>query len=196
MAQLITVDAAHRVVPAELFGAKLSEGGPSKADLLAAVRKFLEEHPEHNRTVIEQLMSDRGYSLIYTPPFCPEVQPIELLWAEVKRYVADRCYHKRSPAEARAQTEEGFERVTYGFILSIIRHCHDWIDSFLATEEAGDLRQCGTLAGVIRWLPLLRAAGDSKPAVAAAAQPMSISPSPPLPTSAPSASSRNLRKRH
>ena len=196
VAQLITVDAAHRVVPAELFGAKLSEGGPSKADLLAAVRKFLEEHPEHNRTVIEQLMSDRGYSLIYTPPFCPEVQPIELLWAEVKRYVADRCYHKRSPAEARAQTEEGFERVTYGFILSIIRHCHDWIDSFLATEEAGDLRQCGTLAGVIRWLPLLRAAGDSKPALAAAAQPMSISPSPPLPTSAPSASSRNLRKRH
>jgi len=26
----------------------------------------------------------------------------------VKRYVSVRCYHKRSPEEARAQTEEGF----------------------------------------------------------------------------------------
>jgi len=194
--QLTTVDASHRVVPSHLFEAKRSEGGPSKDDLLAAVQKWLAEHPEHNRTVIEQLMSDKGYSLVYTPPFCPEVQPIELLWAEVKRYVADRCYHKRSPAEARAQTEEGFARVTYGFILSIIKHCHDWIDSFLATEEAGDLQQCGTLAGVIKWLPFLRAAGDSKPATADAPQPMDISPPPPSPPSAPAASTRTLRKRH
>jgi len=190
------VDASHRVVPSHLFTAKRSEGGPSKDDLLAAVRKFLDEHPDHNRTVIEQLMSDKGYSLVYTPPFCPEMQPIELLWAEVKRYVADCCYHKRSPAEARAQTEDGFAQVTYGFILHIIKHCHDWIDGFLASEEAGDLRQCGTLAGVVKWLPLLKVAGDSKPAVTDAAQPMDISPSPPLPASAAAASARALRKRH
>ena len=194
--QLTTVDASHRVVPAHLFEAKHSEGGPSKDDLLAAVRKFLEEHPDHNRTVIEQLMSDKGYSLVYTPPFCPEVQPIELLWAEVKRYVADRCYHKRSPAEARAQTEEGFAQVTYGFILNIIKHCHDWIDGFLASEEAGDLQQCGTLAGVIKWLPLLKAAGDSKLVAADTPPPMDISPSPSPPTSASAASARTLRQRH
>jgi transposase len=196
--ELTTVDDSHRVVPAHLFEAKRSEGGPSKDDLLAAVRKFLAEHPDHNRTVIEQLMSDKGYSLIYTPPFCPEVQPIELLWAEVKRYVADRCHHKRSPEEARAQTEEGFAQVTYRFILNIIRHCHDWIDGFLTTEEAGDLRQCGTLASVIKWLPLLKAAGDSRPTVltgTSTTQPMDISPPPPAPASAPAASSRTLRKR-
>ena len=27
--------------------------------------------PDHNRTVVEQLMDDAGHSLIYTPPFCP-----------------------------------------------------------------------------------------------------------------------------
>jgi len=194
--QLVTVDASHRVIPAHMFEAKRSEGGPSKDDLLAAVQKFLDEHPDHNRTVIEQLMSDKGYSLVYTPPFCPEVQPIELLWAEVKRYVADRCYHKRSPTEAREQTEEGFAQVTYGFILNIIKHCHNWIDGFLATGEAGDLQQCSTLAGVIKWLPLLKAAGDSKPAATNTAQPMDISPSPPPLASAPAASSRSLRKRH
>jgi hypothetical protein len=193
VSQLTTTDPHPRTVPAHLFEAKRSEGGPSKDDLLAAVQRFLAEHPEHNRTVTEQLMSDKGYSLVYTPPFCPEVQPIELLWEEVKRYVADRCYHKRTPAEARAQTEEGFARVTYGFILSIVKHCHDWMDSFLATEEAGDLRQCGTLAGVIKWLTFLKAAGDSKPAAADALQPMDISPSPPPPASAPAASARSAQ---
>ena len=40
-------------------------------------------------------MSDAGHSLVYTPPFCPEVQPIELLRAKVKRYVAARSTHNR-----------------------------------------------------------------------------------------------------
>jgi len=145
-------------------------------------------------------MSDKGYSLIYTPPFCPEVQPIELLWAEVKRYVADRCYHKRTPEEARKQTEAGFAQVTYGFILNIIKHCHGWINGFLTTEEAGDLQQCGTLAGVIKWLPMLKAAGDSKDnsttAAADAPQPMDISLPSPVPAAASAASVRTLRRRH
>ena len=101
--QLTTVGEKPRVVPSHLFEAAVSAGGPSKDDLLAAVQKWLEAHPDHNRTVVEQLMSDAGYSLIYTPPFCPEVQPIELLWAKVKRYVADRSTHNRSPTEARAR---------------------------------------------------------------------------------------------
>ena len=50
-------------------------------------------------------MDDAGHSLIYTPPFCPEVQPIELLWAEIKRYVADRSTLNRSMTETREQTE-------------------------------------------------------------------------------------------
>ena len=201
--QLTTVDDSHHVVPAELFEAQRSDGGPSKNDLLAAVQKFLAEHPDHNRTVIEQLMRDKGYSLVYTPPFCPDVQPIELLWAEVKRYVADRCFLKRSPAEARAQTEEGFEQVTKMFCNNIVKHCHDWIDSFLASDDAEDLRQCGTLAGVIKYLPLLKAAADTAPnpsnpvlTSSDSVQPMEISPLPPLPAHPEASSSRTLRKRY
>jgi len=122
------------------------------------VQKWLAEHPDHNRTVVEQLMSDAGHALVYTPPYCPEVQPIELLWAQVKRYVAARSTHGRSLTEARQQTEEGFEAVTKMFCNSIVRHCHDWIDQFLQTDAAEDLLQCGTLAGVIKHLPLLKAA--------------------------------------
>jgi transposase len=190
--QLTTVDASHRVVPSHLFEAKRSEGGPSKDDLLAAVQKWLDEHPDHNRTVVEQLMSDAGHSLVYTPPFCPEVQPIELLWAKVKRYVADRSTHNRSLTEARQQTEEGFEAVTKMFCNNIVKHCHEWIDQFLQTDAAEDLRQCGTLAGVIKHLPLLKAA--STPITAAA--PMQIDPPLPAPTAAAAPPARSLRRRH
>jgi hypothetical protein len=155
--ELITCSHPPRTVPAERFASKVSEGGPSKKDMVAAVKTWLEAHPGHNRTVVEQLMSDRGYSLIYTPPFCPEVQPIELLWAEVKRHVAERSTMKRTVLQTREQTEESFQKVTKMFCNSIVKHCHDWLDAFIQTEEAGDLRQCGTLAGVIKALPWLKA---------------------------------------
>ena len=129
---------------------------------------------------------------MYTPPFCPEVQPIELLWAKVKRHVADRSTHNRSMTEARTQTEEAFEQVTKMFCNSVVKHCHDWIDAWLKTEAAEDLQQCGSLAGVIKTLPLLKLAS----AASSTAQPMEISsPSPPaVPAASPPA--RSLRKRH
>ena len=194
--QLTTVGASPRVVPTHRFEAAVGAGGPTKEDLLAAVKKWLDEHPDHNRTVVEQLMDDAGHSLIYTPPFCPEVQPIELLWARVKRYVAARSTHNRSITEAREQTEAGFEEVTKLFCNSVVKHCHDWIDDFLQTEAAEDLQQCGSLAGVIRHLPLLKAVSSTTCAPTNPAPPTPISPI--LPPAAVSAisSARALRRRH
>jgi DDE superfamily endonuclease len=193
--QLTTLDVTPRVIPAHKFGATPSQGGPKKADLIAAVQKWLDEHPNHNHTVVEQVMSDAGHTLIYTPPFCPEVQPIELLWAKVKRYVADRSTHNRSITEAREQTEDGFEKVTKSFCMSIVAHCHDWIDSFLRTDAAEDLQQCGSIAGVIEHLSLLKAVPASTITVASidTTQPMEICPPPP-PAAAVSVTSpaRNL----
>ena len=197
--QLTTVGDTPRTVPAHRFEAAVSAGGPSKDDLLTAVQKWLDEHPDQNRTVAEQLMSDAGHSLVFTPPFCPEVQPIELLWAQVKRHVAERSTHNRSMTEAREQTEQGFEQVTKLFCNSIVKHCHDWIDGFLATEAAGDLQQCGTLAGVIKHLSLLKAASDSVSNSSRSSntpQAMQICVHLPAPASSTAPSARNLRRRH
>jgi len=191
VSQLITTGPHPRTVPAHHFEASIGEGGPSKDDLLVAVQKWLAEHPDHNRTVVEQLLSDAGHALVYTPPYCPEVQPIELLWAQVKRYVAARSTHGRSLTEARQQTEEGFEAVTKMFCNSIVKHCHDWIDHFLQTDAAEDLLQCGTLAGVIKYLPLLKAASTST----AAAAPMQIAPPPAAAAPAIAPPARTLRPR-
>jgi hypothetical protein len=182
-------------VPAHKFEATISQGGPSKDDLIAAVQKWLEAHPDHNRTIVEQLMSDAGHTLVYTPPFCPEVQPIELLWAKVKRYVADRSTHNRSMTEAREQTEQAFEQVTWVFCNEVIKHCHCWIDAFLKTDEAEDLQQCGTLAGVIKHLSLLHASSEQIPPDESTALHSKIHPPPPSPAPSPAAPARNLRRR-
>ena len=170
----------------------MGAGGPSKDDLIAAVQQWLSEHPHHNRTVVEQLMDDAGHSLIYTPPFCPEAQPIELLWAQVKRYVADRSTLNRSMTETREQTEQGFEQISKMFCNSIVRHCHDWMDAFIASEAAEDLQQCGSLAGVIKHLSLLQIANETATTSSSDAVPMQIIPSEP----SPPPSTRILRKRH
>ena len=95
--------------------------------------------------------------------------------------------------EAREQTEQGFEHISKMFCNSIVKHCHDWIDSWLETEAAQDLQQCGTLAGVMKNLSLLKIAN------AESSTPASNSvPAPPAPALAAPASpsSRSLRKRH
>ncbi len=94
--------------------------------------------------------------------------------------------------EAREQTEEGFETVTKMFCNSIVKHCHDWIDQFLLTDAAEDLQQCGTLAGVIKSLPLLKVA--STPTITV--QPLQICPAPPAPAAAAALPARTLRQRH
>ena len=193
--QLTTVDDSHRVVPSHRFEAKVSDGGPSKEDLISAIQQWLDDHPDYNRTVVEQLMDDAGHSLIYTPPFCPEVQPIELLWAAVKRYVRDRSTLNRSTTEAREHAEQGFEQITKMFCNQIVKHCHDWIDRFLATDEAEDLQQCGTLAGVIKHLSLLKAASTEGEAIMKT-QPISIQPPPAAAAVSIVTSARTLRRRH
>ena len=192
VSQLTTTSSPPRIVPAHQFEASVSAGGPSKEDLIAAVEKWLEEHPDHNKTVVEQLMSDVGHSLVYTPPFCPEVQPIELLWAKIKRYVADRSTHNRSMTEAREQTEEAFEQVTKMFCNSIVKHCHDWIDQFLGTDAAEDPQQCETLAGMIKYHSLLKMV-EANPQRTSSAM---IQPFTSTPAASAVPPARSLRKRH
>ena len=36
---------------------------------------------------VEKYLKSRGHQVIWTPPYCPELQPIELFWAAGKNYV-------------------------------------------------------------------------------------------------------------
>jgi hypothetical protein len=98
--------------------------------------------------------------------------------------------------ETREQTEEAFEAVTKMQCNNIVRHCHNWMDKWLQTDEAGDLQQCGSLAGVIKNLSLIKVATQMQAQQHDDAVPMQID-DPPSPATAPASSlARSLRPRH
>ncbi len=117
---------------------------PLLEDLQAAVKSHLQQHPAINKTKIDKLLQPLGHSIVWTPPFVPEVQPIELIWAYVKTLVAQQ-YTLRNIDVTRSQTDDAVQSITPEMIQKRIRRCHKWIDGFMQTEEAGSLRAFSSL---------------------------------------------------
>lgn len=66
---------------------------------------------------------------LLTPPYHPELQPIEKLWRDVKMYVARRYRIGRTFTELIAQTLEGFAK--YGTVV----HCASKVRDVRVEEE-------------------------------------------------------------
>jgi transposase len=122
---------------------------PTVKELQRAVKSHLKQHPDINQTRIEKLLKPRGDFIVWTPPFVFEVQPIEMIWGQVKNEVAAQYTLKRTLDITREQTDDAFDRITPAMIQKRIDHCHRWIHEFLQTEEAGSLRPFGSLQQLI-----------------------------------------------
>jgi transposase len=130
---------------------------PTRPELQAAVRSHLESHPELNRTEVEKLMTAAGHTLVYTPPFAPEVQPIELAWALAKQLVARQATTNRSIETTREQAEAALSSITTEHCRSFIACAHAAIERFMRGEAADSLGQHASLQALVDSLP---AAGD------------------------------------
>lgn len=49
--------------------------------------------PRHKSYRIDQIFSNAGHSVVRLPPYHPDLNPIELVWADMKAYVAERNVH-------------------------------------------------------------------------------------------------------
>ncbi len=58
-----------------------------KAELYALC-KFHEPKPEYK---IDKIAAAAGHSILRTPQYHPELQPIEMCWGVVKNYMAKHC---------------------------------------------------------------------------------------------------------
>ena len=126
-----------------------TNGAPTVKELQQAVKAHLKQHPGINKTRIDKLLQPRGDFIVWTPPFVPEVQPIEMIWGQVKNEVAAQYTLKRTIDMTREQTDDALDRITPAMIQKRIDHCHRWINDFLQSEEAGSLRQFGSLQQLI-----------------------------------------------
>jgi hypothetical protein len=50
---------------------------PTVEELQHAVKQHLQQHPDINKMKIDKLLQPLGHSIVWTPPFVPEVQPIK-----------------------------------------------------------------------------------------------------------------------
>jgi hypothetical protein len=167
----ITVDDG-RTIPASKFSANAGKaaGGPTLVQLKEAVKQHLAAHPEINTTVPQQLMSDEGYELLYTPPYISDLQPIEMIWAFTKALVARQSHRTRTVQACAVQTREAMERVTAELCQKQIQHCHTWIEQFMRSEEGGSLQQFATLAALKPLAAALINIGDLAPPAAPPAE--------------------------
>ena len=117
---------------------------PTLKELKFKSEQELKSHPDMTKTEVEKLFDRHQYKLIYTPPYCPSSQPIETVWANVKRYVALKYFKGRNPATLRQHLQEGFyggdnwEGITKDQIAGILKKVHNYCNDLIECDDILD----------------------------------------------------------
>jgi transposase len=93
-----------------------------KTELLALCKRFSEK-PKFK---LDELAEAAGHSILRTPPYHPELQPIETCWAIAKNFLADNCDFTMK--NLRALLPDAFAKVT-------AKTCQGLIRNRVRTEE-------------------------------------------------------------
>jgi len=119
-----------------------SRYAPTVEEMRGWVKAYLQQHPGFNRTLLRQAFDAEGWQLLYTPPYCCECQPIELLWAHVKNYVGRQMGDDHSIAGVTRLARQGF----YGdpannhapadaaLCSKLFDHVYGWCNAFIAAD--------------------------------------------------------------
>jgi transposase len=95
-----------------------------KAELVAAL-KTLNPVPVYE---VDEIAKRNGHEVIRTPPYHPELQPIELCWGIVKNHIARNCDFTLS--NLNHQLEDGFAKVDAETCIKIIKKIKKTEDQF------------------------------------------------------------------
>ena len=123
-----------------------ADGGDSLDDLKQKLKQWLRIHAREydllvNKMNIELLCEKAGhFSPLWTPPYHPELHPIELLWRDVKQHVARKYAGGRSMSELEEQVKEGF--LLYGTAewasTKLVPKCLEWENRYKIKGFNGD----------------------------------------------------------
>lgn len=107
----------------------------------------LENKPRYVKYVLDDILEKEGHSVLRLPPYHPDLNPIEMIWAEVKNFVAShnttfkmsdvqklceekfatispddwksRCEHVKNTEKEYAAKEPAIDDITESFIISV-----------------------------------------------------------------------------
>jgi len=106
------IDQANSAALASLADSERSRLSSMRmGNIIAELRQLVKGMP----TVVESLLAEVGGRVLYTPPRACELQPIEMLWASAKGYVARHYHEGRSMEETRQLLHRAFEDIGRGF---------------------------------------------------------------------------------
>ncbi len=86
--------------------------------------------------LIDRIAQQEGHSILRTPPYHPELQPIETCWAIVKNYVAQ--HNDCTMNKVLILLEEGFAKVTSKTCQKLIKKINCQEDDFWV-EDTGKI---------------------------------------------------------
>ncbi|EFK05430.1 conserved hypothetical protein, partial [delta proteobacterium NaphS2] len=85
---------------------------------------------------LDQIAEQHGISILRTPPYHPELQPIETCWAVLKNHMADNCDF--TMAGLRKRLPEAFAKVTTSTCKAIISKVFEQEERYWAEDEKLD----------------------------------------------------------
>jgi len=77
---------------------------------------------------VDEMAKKQGHEIIRTPPYHPELQPIEICWGVVKNHIARNCDFTLS--NLKSQLDEGFSKVEPSTCIKIIKKIRAKEDQF------------------------------------------------------------------
>ena len=86
--------------------------------------------------VLDEIASEQGHEVLRTPPYHPELQPIETCWGIVKNEIARNC--DLTMDNLILQLESAFDKVTAKTCAGLIKKIRDVEDTFWRDDAALD----------------------------------------------------------
>ena len=82
---------------------------PTLEELQVGFAEYLrEKNPAALECKVESVLKSEGYDVLWTPPYTPDLQPIEVFWAIGKNRVAANYFAGRSMKETVRQLRDGW----------------------------------------------------------------------------------------
>jgi transposase len=108
------------------------ESNSLKAELIEVLKKIATS-PIYE---VDEIAKKQGHEILRTPPYHPELQPIELCWGIAKNHVARHCDFTLS--NLKSQLEEGLDKVDEFFFQKIIKKIKRKKDEFWSEDMRFD----------------------------------------------------------
>ena len=83
--------------------------------------------PAHSAAATRQALEQRGVTIIYWPPYSPDLNPIEMCWNWMKDYIQDKWGVDEHPTYPRLRryVQEAWQELSESFIQELLDTMHN-----------------------------------------------------------------------